>query len=529
MKDLLGDRFTVRETLCVDRAYRAYDEASHRDVFIKSWAESDENANHEIAMLTGIDSPYTPRFVCSFSEAGSRYLVEEWIAGETLLALIRRTGPLPFEQGAAILQALCDALSFLHWNKNGAIAFVDLKPSNIMIRGDVDTGVFGLTLVDYEAARRIQSVSASERTHRLGSCYYTAPEVIFGEPNTSCDIYSLGVLLYFMCHGVEGHPNPAVLREPEAGFVKRCTYADSKQRYRDVGDLKEALTRAVRKVKRRAAKQQGHLALVTTAQPVQATSPTPPRVVGSYRKYSVMIDCNTCFASEMAHVASEMLGLRTGVFALSEKGQQNLEYYFLNLNQLSELVCEDYYPFIYDHQSLYLRTSAQWTERGLLHACSEKLFVGSSKLFLELPLRTEDDFDSFFDWCHANFDLVLFTVERQDDPADVDRMMKYCRCIIATPLSNIEDLEAYRDYYLSLADSKRVVFSKVRFVAWDYREGMGIEREQLKAIVGRELYLGEVTHSESRTRKKNRLPIHPAEACREDAKQYELIIERLIG
>ena len=107
--------------------------------------------------------------------------------------------------------------------------------------------------------------------------------------------------------------------------------------------------------------------------------------------------------------------------------------------------------------------------------------------------------------------------------------MKYCSCIISTPLSNVEDLESYRDYYVSLADNKPVVFSKVRFVAWDYCEGASHKREQLATIVGRELYLGEVTHSESRTRKKNRLPVRSAEACREDAVQYEKIIERLIG
>ena len=526
MCEQIWNRFTVRETLCTHRAYRAYDEGGKREVFLKCWREDDERASNEIAMLTGIDSPYTPQFICTFEEEGVRYLAEEWIPGETLSDLINRVGFLSFEQSVEIVKALCDALSFLHWNKRGAIAFVDLKPGNIMIRGDVESGVFGITLVDYEAAIRIEheaDLSGSvSGTRKLGSCYYTAPEVIFGRPDVTCDIYSLGVILHTLLSGTEGYPGTLEGDFPCAGIIMKCIHPEPSNRYRHVGELKEALVGAVRGKRRRDKK-------ILSLETVRAEPKDGVRVLGNYRKYSVMVDCNACFASEMAHVASDLLGLRTGVFAVSEKGQRNLEYYFLNLNQLSELVCEDYYPFIFDHQSLYLRTSSQWTERGLLHACSDKLFVGSGKLLLELPLRTEDDFNQFFDWCHGNFDLVLFTAERQDDPATVDRFMKYCSCIITTPLSSVEDLESYRDYYVSLADNKRLIFSKVRFVAWDYCEGASPKREQLAKIVGKELYLGEVTHSESRTRKKNRLPVQAAEACREDALQYEKIIERLIG
>lgn len=526
MSKQIWNRFTVREILCANRAYRAYDEGSRCEVFLKCWREGDMGANHEITMLTGVDSPYTPKFICSFEEDGYRYLAEEWIPGETLADLMNRSGCLSFEQSVEIMKALCDALSFLHWNKQGPIAFVDLKPGNIMIRGDVESGIFGITLVDYEAAMRLDNAPGRAtklaETRKLGSCYYTAPEVIFGCPDVTCDIYSLGVILYTLLTGEEGYPGELDSDFPGSSIIMKCIHPEPGKRYAHVGELKEALICAARGRKRKHKK-------ILSLDTVRAQRNEGVRVLGNYRKYSVMVDCNACFASEMAHVASDLLGLRTGVFAISDKGQRNLEYYFLNLNQLSELVCEDYYPFIFDHQSLYLRTSSQWTERGLLHACSDKLFVGSSKLLLELPLRTEADFDRFFDWCHGNFDLVLFTVERQDDPAAVDRFMKYCSCIITTPLSNVEDLESYRDYYVSLADNKRVIFSKVRFVAWDYCEGASPKREQLAGIVGRELYLGEVTHSESRTRKKNRLPVQSAEACREDAMQYEKIIERLIG
>ena len=520
MSDLLGDRFAVREILCADRAFHAWDEAGRKDVFIKMWPESDEQGIHEISVLTGVDSPYTPKFVCSFSENGNRYLVEEWIEGETLTDFVCRKGPLPFLQSGEILKALCDGLSFLHWHKRGPIVLTDLKPDNILIRGDVEQGVFSVTIVDYEAAYRLLQTdedASVRQTRKLGSCYYTAPEVIFGKTEVSSDLYSLGVILYYMLTGVHGYPVPGSLQSPAAEIVARCTMPDPAARYSNVGDLKESLNTAIRSIKKG---KKASLAF---------TKNSKIRMIGNYRKYSVMVDCNSCFTSEMAHVASEILGLRTGVFAISEKGQRNLEYYFLNLDQMSRLVCEDYYPFIFDHQTLYTRTSGQWTERGLLHACSEKLFIGSSKLLLELPLRTEKDFDSFFDWCHANFDLVLFSVERQDDPVDVDRIMKYASCIITTPLSNIEDLESYRDYYVSLADSKRVMLSKVRFVAWDYYEGAAPERSRFEEIVGKELYLGEVSHSESRIRKKNRLPIEQARACQEDALQYEQIIERLIG
>ena len=98
MEGLISGRFALCETLREGRAYHAHDTASGNDVFLKCWPSDNPAAVDAIAMISAIDSPFAPRFLCSFEENGLHYLAEEWIEGEPLDRLIRRNGRLSEEQ-----------------------------------------------------------------------------------------------------------------------------------------------------------------------------------------------------------------------------------------------------------------------------------------------------------------------------------------------------------------------------------------------------------------------------------------------
>lgn len=561
MEELIGGRFKVLETLSEGRAYKAFDPDGRRQVFVKRWETGDASFRDETENLKALNSPHAPEFICAFEDESGSYVAEEWLEGETVEALVRSNGPLTPAEAAELLTGVCEALSFLHWNKQGALAFIDLKPSNIIIRrrqGSPDGRLNGeIFLVDYEAARRAEPESpkpggtaerdAEEHTLRLGSRYFTAPEVLFGRVCTQSDIYALGVLMGYLLTGREGFPGSYAFKGFPGEFIATCTLPDPEARYKGVSGVTEALRRFIREsadntasVRATDAKRCRHArgaceavnADTGTSDTVNAETGTQlPELLRHFRRSCVMVEGNPCFVSELAGVAAYNLKLRTAVFSLTERGRRSLEYYFAEKAEEKPLVADkNVYPYVFDHKSLYLHDVSEWVKRGLVKVTENEggeLFRGAFKLCLELPLRREEDVRRFVDWCFANFDLTLLNVDRGDDRRLVGAALESCNYVIATPDSNVEDMESFRNYYLALAENGRLIYSKVRFVAWDCAEQES-PRERLSPVVGKDKYLGEIRCSEQRTRRRNRVEC-ASTLLPEGGGQYEEILERLIS
>ena len=561
MDEMIGGRFKVLDTVCGGRAYKAFDRDGRKEVFLKRWEPGDASFEDETTNLKALDSPHAPEFICTIRDESGWYLAEEWLEGETLEALIAAGGPLEPKEAAELLVGVSEALSFLHWNKAGAMAFIDLKPSNIIIRrrtGTSNRWVNGeIFLVDYEAARSAEPETpqngggdnrdTGERTFRLGSRYFTAPEVLFGRICTQSDIYALGVLMGYLLTGREGFPGSYAFKGFPGEFIATCTLPDPAARYNGVSGVTEALRQFIREntehvTARQSNRRQKKRAPETDAADAavvhggegpdgasRGSEAEIPELLKHFRRSCVMVEGNPCFVSELCSVAAFRMKLRTAVFSLSERGRRSLEYYYAGNAEESALVADkNVYPYVFDHKSLYLHDVSEWVKRGLVKAADNgTLYRGAFKLCLELPLRREEDVRSFVDWCFANFDLTVLNVDRGDDRRLVNAAMEACNYVVATPGSNVEDMESFRNYYLALAENGRLVYSKVRFVAWDHSE-QEAPRERLSPVVGKDKYLGEVGRSESRTRRRNR--IDGANTLLPDCgSQYEEILERLIS
>jgi calcium-dependent protein kinase len=89
------------------------------------------------------------------------------------------------------MKKLFSALNHMH---SQGIVHRDIKPENIMVTKDDE-----LKLIDFGLSKRNKSMDNKMQTI-AGTPYYMAPEVLNGEYDSKCDIWSLGVLLYvFMC------------------------------------------------------------------------------------------------------------------------------------------------------------------------------------------------------------------------------------------------------------------------------------------------------------------------------------------
>lgn len=130
---------------------------------------------------------------------GIVYLVMELLHGESLRALIKRSGPLEVHAVVEILNQVCNALEEAHRHQ---VVHRDLKPDNIIVR-DTPLGV-RVKVLDFGIAK-LRDMPGNTMTQVgtvMGTPRYMSPEQCLGEEiDHRSDIYSLGIVLYEMLAG----------------------------------------------------------------------------------------------------------------------------------------------------------------------------------------------------------------------------------------------------------------------------------------------------------------------------------------
>ncbi|HSE62167.1 MAG TPA: protein kinase [Thermoanaerobaculia bacterium] len=266
--------------------YRARDTRLKRDVAVKMlFGELSRDAEHldrferEAQMLAAVNHPGIASIYGIEEAGGSRYLVLELVAGETLGARLAG-GPLPLDQALEIGRQIADALASAH---EKGIVHRDLKPGNVMVtpEGRVKLLDFGLAKnvpLEHSVLDSLSStiVPATGAGTILGTLAYMSPEQARGrEIDRRTDVWAFGCVLYEMLTGrrafdgqtasdvlvsvLEHEPNwqalPRSVPESIRHLLRRCLEKDAGRRLRDAGDarldIEEAL--AARNVPRRRA------------------------------------------------------------------------------------------------------------------------------------------------------------------------------------------------------------------------------------------------------------------------------------
>ncbi|PZO20753.1 MAG: serine/threonine protein kinase [Leptolyngbya foveolarum] len=154
----------------------------------------------EAAMLEklGENHPQIPRLYAYFSENQQFYLVQEWIEGETLDALVEQ-GVLDEAKVIAIVSSLLKVLDFIHTQ---GVIHRDIKPDNVILRSHSQQPV----LIDFGAMRETMGTVFNSRNHPISSIVigtpgYMSSEQAAGRPVPSSDLYSLGLMAIYLLTG----------------------------------------------------------------------------------------------------------------------------------------------------------------------------------------------------------------------------------------------------------------------------------------------------------------------------------------
>jgi serine/threonine-protein kinase len=122
------------------------------------------------------------------------YIVMEFIAGDNLKALIKRSAPLSIDRAVSVAIQMLAGLEYAH--RSGLI-HRDVKPQNVVI-----TAEGSVKVTDFGIAKSVSDLGLTEAGTALGTAHYFSPEQAKGErvlPQS--DIYAVGVTLYEMLTG----------------------------------------------------------------------------------------------------------------------------------------------------------------------------------------------------------------------------------------------------------------------------------------------------------------------------------------
>ena len=164
----------------------------------------------EIIILTLLDHPNIVRLFEVFEDQKNFYLIMELCTGGNLLTKMNNN-KYKEKKAAIIMEQIVSAIAYCH---ERGICHRDLKPQNILFcdessNSQIKVVDFGIGKIFDPSLTNLQSeINNSENNHKLkkmdstiGTMYFFSPEVIKGSYNEKCDIWSLGIILYFMLCG----------------------------------------------------------------------------------------------------------------------------------------------------------------------------------------------------------------------------------------------------------------------------------------------------------------------------------------
>ncbi|GIX05254.1 MAG: hypothetical protein KatS3mg114_1123 [Planctomycetaceae bacterium] len=151
----------------------------------------------EARAMAKVDHPHAVRVYAIDQVEGTHYVAMEYVDGQSMQKWIDQLGQLSIGDALHVVLRCAEALEAAHQMN---LVHRDIKPDNIMVtrRGMVKLSDFGLAkALDDEDMQMTQSGMG------LGTPYYMAPEQARNAKHVDgrCDIYALGVTLYYFLTG----------------------------------------------------------------------------------------------------------------------------------------------------------------------------------------------------------------------------------------------------------------------------------------------------------------------------------------
>lgn len=198
---------------------------------------------NEAIILKGLKHTCIPIIYDIEEDEEGSYIIEQYLEGSTLKEYVQVKGPLSEHIVIEYAIQLCGLIHYLH-SFDRPLLYLDLKPENIMICDS------HLKLIDFGSAVYRDEQNAEDL--RAATRGFAAPEIYRrGKIDERCDIYGIGMLLYYMASGTLISPDSgnisnidqkADCSEQLKRIINRCLKYKPGLRYSSIEQLQKHLS-----------------------------------------------------------------------------------------------------------------------------------------------------------------------------------------------------------------------------------------------------------------------------------------------
>ena len=157
-------------------------------------SRNSRNFLSEAKILQETSHPHILRLYEYFEDSHAFHLVTELIRGGELFEFIVKHEQLSEATARHFFKQLASALAYCH---SRGIVHRDIKPENLLL--DTPSENATLCVIDFGTSTLIDP--RTKLDGKYGTPYYVAPEVLTGQYDEKCDIWSAGVILHILLCG----------------------------------------------------------------------------------------------------------------------------------------------------------------------------------------------------------------------------------------------------------------------------------------------------------------------------------------
>ena len=209
-KGFLGEgHFASVRTAFKKREYSSHKLFAVKSIALKNLTEGEKNdLIREVEIISQLEHPHIIKFYETFHDQFYFHIITELCRGNNLDKRFKKLGrKMKEEYVRIIIMKILHAINYCH---SFGIVHRDLKPENIVFESpneeedndeEEDNNNSNIKIIDFGLSAL---KNKTEKLHTiLGTPYYMAPEVLKGEYNEKCDIWSIGAITYYLLTGSE--------------------------------------------------------------------------------------------------------------------------------------------------------------------------------------------------------------------------------------------------------------------------------------------------------------------------------------